>query len=91
MSRIKYFGNRHGKNGGCRNWKHARRMAESQLEREHHMSARAMRRYWEEPHARLYGPLSLTTKWLKWKAPNALAQADAACGVSPGAMGSAAG
>lgn len=31
------------------------------------MSQREMRRYWEEPHAPLYYPLSCFSRWLKIK------------------------
>jgi hypothetical protein len=34
---------------------------------EYLMSQREMRKYWEEPHAPLYGPLSCWSRWMKIK------------------------
>lgn len=37
--------------------------ARQQIKREHFMSHREMRRYWDEPRAPLYGPLRLFSRW----------------------------
>lgn len=44
-TRSKYFGNRKGKNAGCRNYAHVYTMAHLQLKKEHFMNARDMRAY----------------------------------------------
>lgn len=41
--------------------------ARQQLKKEHFMSHRVMRAYLQEPHAELYGPLRLFSRWMSYK------------------------
>ena len=41
--------------------------ARLQLKQEHFMLPRAMRKYWDEINAPLYGPCGCVSSWLKWK------------------------
>ena len=64
---IKEFTNR--PNFRCSGHKALRIAAEQQIKREHFMSHREMRVYWDEPRAPLYGPCSMVSNWLKYKRP----------------------
>lgn len=70
--RDKQFKNRFGRQGGCRSTGAARRAAEQQFRREFWMTPRAMRRYWDEQQAALYGPCNLASRWLAWRGVKAL-------------------
>ena len=65
MIRIFQFRNRKGREGGCRNYKHAKTMAWIEFKKEHFMSHREMRRYWNEFHGPNYGSLCLASRWLE--------------------------
>jgi hypothetical protein len=64
MIRCKVLKNRKCREGGCRNYVHAYTLAGLSHKKEHFMSHREMRVYWDEPKAELFGPLRLMTRWI---------------------------
>jgi len=64
MRPIKEFKNR--RNFRCSGHKALRIAAERQIKQEHFMLPRAMRAYWDDTNAALYGPCGCVSHWLQY-------------------------